>query len=138
MVRALEAHYRAKVVKRYIASIDAKKGIPSINILNAMPLLVDAWDRVAAATITNCFRKAGMFTENQQRSLDDPDDPFQAPASEIEELRARDEALIPSEITADKYIDIDDSPLFTLETCAMTDDEILSKVTSIEEDEKDC
>ena len=54
-------------------------------------------------------------------------------ASEIEELRARDE----SEINADEYIDTDDS-LFTFETCAMTDDEILSKVTSIEEDEEDC
>ena len=39
--------------------------------------------------------------------------------------------------TADEYINTDDS-LFTFETCAMTDDEILSKVTSIEEDEEDC
>ena len=54
-------------------------------------------------------------------------------ASEIEEFRARDE----SKINADKYIDTDDS-LFTFETCAMTDDEILSKVTSIEEDEENC
>ena len=54
-------------------------------------------------------------------------------ASEIEELRARDE----SEINADEYIDTDDSLLFTFETCAMTDDEILSKVTSIE-DEENC
>ena len=54
-------------------------------------------------------------------------------ASEIEELRARDE----SEINADEYIDTDDS-LFTFETCAMTDDEILSNVTSIEEDEENC
>ena len=54
-------------------------------------------------------------------------------ASEIEELRARDE----SEINAHEYIDTDDS-LFTFETCAMTDDEILLKVTSIEEDEENC
>ena len=137
MIRSLKAHYRAKVVKRYIASIDAKKGKPSINILNAMSLLVDALDRVTAATITNCFRKAGISTENQEQSLDAADDPFQALASEIEKLRARYEALIPSEITADEYITTDDS-LFTFETCAMTDDEILSKVTSIEEDEEDC
>ena len=68
--------------------------------------------------------------------MDDADDPFQALASEIEKLRARDEALILSEITADEYIDTDDS-LFTFETCAMTGDEILSKVTSIEEDDDD-
>ena len=54
-------------------------------------------------------------------------------ASKIEELRARDE----SEINADENIDTDDS-LFTFEPCAMTDDEILSKVTSIEEDEENC
>ena len=52
-------------------------------------------------------------------------------ASEIEELRARDE----SEINANEYIDTDDW-LFLFETCAMTDDEILSKVTSIDEDEE--
>ena len=45
--------------------------------------------------------------------------------------------MIPSEITADEYIDTDDW-LFTFETCTMADDEILSKVTSIEEDEEDC
>ena len=54
-------------------------------------------------------------------------------ASEIEELRARDE----SEINVHEYTDTDDS-LFTFETCAMTDDEILLKVTSIEEDEENC
>ena len=69
--------------------------------------------------------------------MDDAGDPFQALASELEELRARDEALIPSEITADEYIDAEDS-LFTFETCAMADEEILSKVAIIEEDEKDC
>ena len=69
VIRSSKAHY-------------AKKGIPSINILNEMSLLVDAWDRVTAATITNCFRKAGISTENQQQSLDDADDPFQALAIE--------------------------------------------------------
>ena len=135
VIRSLKAHYRAKVVKQ--ASIDGKKRIPSINILNAMSLLVDAWDRVTAATITNCFRKAGISKENHQQSLDDADDPFQALACEIEELRARDEALITSEITDDEYIDTD-GPLFTFKTCAITDDEVLSKVTSMEEDEEDC
>ena len=41
VIRSLKAHYRTKIVKRYIASIDAKKGIPSINILNAMCILVE-------------------------------------------------------------------------------------------------
>ena len=67
-----------------------------------MSLLVDAWDWVTAATITNCFRKAGISTENQQQSLDDADDPFQALAGKIEELRTRDKALIISEIIADE------------------------------------
>ena len=40
VIRSLKAHYRAKAVKSYIASVDAKKGIPSINILNEMSLLV--------------------------------------------------------------------------------------------------
>ena len=143
VIRSLKAHYRAKVVKRYIASIDAKKGISSVNILNA----ISSCRRMGSGyssyhyELTNYFCKAGISTESQQQSLDDADDPFQALDSEIEELRARDKALIPSEITADEYIDQDidtDDSLFTFETCAMTDDEILSKVTSIDKDEENC
>ena len=50
----------------------------------------------------------------------------------MEELRARDESLIPSEITADEYIDTDES-LLTFETFEMTDDEILTKMANPKE-----
>ena len=93
--------YRAKVAKKYIASIDARKRIPTINILKAMSLLVEAWDRVTAITVMNCFRKSGISTESQQQSLNDADDSFKALASDMEELRARYERLIPSEMAAD-------------------------------------
>ena len=123
-----EAHYCAKVQKDTLQGSRQRKGIPSINVLNALSVLVDTWGPVTAATIS---------TENRQQSLDDAVDPFQALANETEDLRARDEALMPSEITANEYIYTDDS-LFTFETCAITCDEISSEVTSIEDNDKDC
>ena len=60
-----------------------------ITILNIMSLLVEAWDYVTTATFLICFCKAGIFTESAPQSLDDTDNPLQALALEIEELRAQ-------------------------------------------------
>ena len=78
LILSLKAHYRAHVVKKYIANFDSNKRVPNISILTAMAYLVEAWDRVTSGTIVNYCRKAGICTESQQQSLNDSDDPFQA------------------------------------------------------------
>ena len=103
VIRSLKAHYRAHVVKKYIANFNSNKGVSNINILTAMSYLAEAWDRVTSATIVNCFRKVGICTESQQQSLNDSDDPFQELANEIEELRTRNEGSIPPEMTAGSF-----------------------------------
>eukprot|EP00794_Sanderia_malayensis_P002407 gene2407-2773_t len=95
-----------------------------------MSYLAEAWDRVTSDTIVNCFRKAGICTASQQQSLNDADDPFQELASEIEELRARNEELIPQELTADDYIDTDDG-LLAFQTSQLTDEEIIKYIVGI-------
>eukprot|EP00794_Sanderia_malayensis_P001774 gene1774-biopygen1618 len=138
VIRSLKAYYRTHVVKKYIASIDANKEIPRIHYLNAMSYLAEAWDRVTSDTIVNCFRKAGICTASQQQSLNDADDPFQELASEIEELRARNEELIPQELTADDYIDTDDG-LLAFQTSQLTDEEIIAQVSNVDgESEEEC
>ena len=120
-IRSLKAHYRAHVVKKYIANIDSNKWVPNISILTAMSYLAEAWVRVTSETIVNCFRKAGICTESQQQSLNDSNDPFQELASEIEELRARNEGWVPPEMTAAIYIDTNDE-LLTFEEGQLTDE----------------
>ena len=56
-----------------------------------MSYRAEARDRVTSDIIVNCFRKEGICTESQQQSLNDSDDPFQELASEIKELRPRNE-----------------------------------------------
>ena len=77
-------------VQKFIEAIDAKKPLPNIMILDAMPLLVAAWDRVSKETVQNCFRKAGLSQETQESAIDDDDDPFKALLDEIGNLRERD------------------------------------------------
>ena len=56
-----------------------------------MSYRAEARDRVTSDIIVNYFRKEGICTESQQQSLNDSDDPFQELASEIKELRPRNE-----------------------------------------------
>ena len=90
VIRSTKAHYRAMTVQKFIEAIDAKKPLPNITILDAMHLLVAAWDRVSKETVQNCFRKAGLSQETQESAIDDDDDPFKALLDEIGNLRERD------------------------------------------------
>ena len=60
-----------------VARLDA--GLPkkdfSINILQALTMLRDAWDQVLPETISNCFRKAG-FTCTECSSTESADRPY--------------------------------------------------------------
>ena len=75
VIWSLKAHYHAKVQKDTLQGLMQRKGIPSINVLNALSVLLDTWDPVTVATIS---------TENRQQSLDDAVDPFQALANDTE------------------------------------------------------
>ena len=43
IIRSLKARYRTKVIRKYIAAVDAKKPLPKLNVLDAMTMLVAAW-----------------------------------------------------------------------------------------------
>ena len=85
---------------------------------------------VGVPAISDCINLKNPFTNKMVHV-------FTAPSDRIMIFVNDTSSVDESEINADEYIDTDDS-LFTFETCAMTDDEILSKVTSIEEDEENC
>ena len=64
IIQNLKVHYRKRLLRRRIASIDS--GIDfKFNLLDAVFILDKAWSDVTATTIGNCFRKAGFNLENQ-------------------------------------------------------------------------
>ena len=56
--------------------IDKNKPLPSISTLEAMKMLVFAWNDVCEATVKNCFMKAGFFHEQQETAQCDLRDLF--------------------------------------------------------------
>ena len=60
VIRSLKAYYRHSLIKRFITSIDAGSSPKKVNILEAMTLIVAAWECVTPETVINCFKKAGI------------------------------------------------------------------------------
>ena len=71
VIRSTKTYYRRMVVQKYIDATDTKKSIPKLTVLDAMDLLVTAWDRVSTETIKNCFKKAGISRETQENAIND-------------------------------------------------------------------
>ena len=67
VVRSTKAHYRSGCVHKFIEAIDQNKPMPTITVLNAMVLLMQAWSTVSKETVRNCFRKGGIGCKEQQR-----------------------------------------------------------------------
>ena len=55
----------------------------------------------------NCFRKAGISTENQDAALAEEDDPFKELQDEIEALPTVQPDLIPEDINVASLVDVD-------------------------------
>jgi len=63
IIQNLKFHYRKRLLRRRIAAIDSGREF-TLNLLDAVFLLRQAWNEVTEATLSNCFRKAGfVFNE---------------------------------------------------------------------------
>nr|XP_022294775.1 tigger transposable element-derived protein 4-like [Crassostrea virginica] len=63
IIKNLKVHYRERDLLRYIVDIGQSKA-PHISLLDAIHMLSQAWNCVTPQTITNCFRHAGISTDN--------------------------------------------------------------------------
>ena len=90
-----------------VARLDA--GVPrkdfSINILQALTMLRDAWDQVLPETISNCLRKAG-FTCTECSSIESADRPHDNIPLQPEPLLSR--LFEEYNISPQAYFTIDD------------------------------
>ena len=103
--------------------------MPSISILEAMKMQAHSWSEVSESTIINCFRKAGF----KEGVSDEDDDPFSAFKSSIDQLRQRDENVIPNDFTYKDIVTVDDD--IAVMGSVITDEEIGQDLIELAEEE---
>ena len=57
VIRCLKVHYRKRLVKLILRSLDSNKPLPKVSLLTALQLLVSAWNEVSQTTIVIVSRK---------------------------------------------------------------------------------
>ena len=76
VIRCLKAHYKKRLVKLILRSLDSNKPLPKVSLLTALQLLVSAWNEVSQTTIANWFNEAKISEKDQTIAISDEDDPF--------------------------------------------------------------
>ena len=80
IIKNFKCHYRRLLLRFILAKIEscttATEVASSINVLNAIHWIAQAWKEVKPETIAKCFRKAGMLTEEMNVRVIDDTDPF--------------------------------------------------------------
>ena len=102
--------------------------MPSISILQAMKVLAHSWSEVSESTIINCFRKAGF----KEGVSDEDDDPFSPFKSSIDQLRQRNDNLIPNDFTCKDILTVHND--IAVMGGIMTDEEIAQDLIEVAEE----
>ena len=108
VIRSLKAKHRKNVVRKITQSVEKKKTLPKISLLQGMQMLVSAWDALSTQTIVHCFRKSGISTESQETAMAEDDDPFlELLQDEIDDFRSVQPDLIEKDFDATTFADVD-------------------------------
>ena len=93
-----------------IEAIDSKKSLSPISLLEAMKMLVRAWDEVTEKTVQNCFKEAEFSEIEDDDTVSD--DPFAALKDSINQFSILDKIF--EDITAKNVASFDDILVSTL------------------------
>ena len=107
IIRSLKAKYRKNVVWKIIQSVEKRKTLPKILLLQGIQMLVLAWDALLTQTIVNCFQKSGISTESQVTARAEDDNPFWELQDEIDDLCSVQPNLIKEDFDATTFADVD-------------------------------
>ena len=136
VMRSLKAHYRKKVVRLCIKTVESKKPLPKISILQAMKHLVSSWNAVSKETIVNYFKKSNISQSNEQAAVNDDDDPFKSLLEDLEKLHELYNDAIQPNLSAESFADLD-SEVVTSASFSNDDDIITEVIEGENEDSKD-
>ncbi|CAB3222382.1 unnamed protein product [Arctia plantaginis] len=76
MIKALKTQYRKLQVLQMIQNIEKSKDTKSLNVLDAILMISEAWEKVTQTTIANSFRHAGFKDLSPSQAEDDDDIPL--------------------------------------------------------------
>ena len=135
IINSFKVKYRKTIVQEKLEAIEYGYGLPKLEVLDAIYKVGKAWRNVTAATIRNCFNKAG-FHKFESDESDEPtaievDDEFTAIEAKCKELRAKYQNF---NLDIFAYIDIDSNLKSRGE---MTEEEIVAQTKSIIDEEKE-
>ena len=134
IIRCLKAHYRKRLVKLILHSLNSNKPLLKALLLRALQLLVSAWKEVSQTTIINCFKKAKISEKDQTIAINDEDDPFKEINENLKELTEKEPSLMPENMAAEDFATANDDAVITTSS-TLTDEEILQETTQTENDE---
>ena len=81
VIHCLKAHYAKSLAKLHLLAFEVKKDF-TMNVLQAMKLLRQAWNSVSEVTIQNCFKKVNFIC------LEVEDKGVEAEAQDVEEVES--------------------------------------------------
>ena len=133
VIRCLKAHYKKRLVKLILRSLDSNKPLPKVSLLTTLQLLVSAWNEVSQTTIVNWFNEAKISEKDQTIAISDEDDPFKEIDKNPKELQEKKTSLVQENMTAEDFATANDVVITAPST--LTDEEILQEATQTEKDE---
>ena len=76
VIRCVKAHYRKRLVKLILRSLNSNNPLAKVSLLTALQLLASAWNEVSQTTFANCFKIAKISEIDQTIAINDEDDLF--------------------------------------------------------------
>ena len=130
VIRCLKAHYRKRLVKLLLRSLDSNKPLPKVSLITGLKLFVSLWNDVNQTTIVNCFKKTKISEKDQATAMNDEDDPFKEINEDLRKLREKDSNLVPENMAAEDFASMNNAVIVT--ASYLTDEEILQGAMQID------
>lgn len=116
IIRATKAHYRRRIVNKWVDDVETQGKITRLDILQAIRYFADAWNNdLEPRTIAHGFRKTGLFPIMRSAEINEITEPgsltksmltvFDDLASKIDKLTLGVPGFKP--LLAEDYVDID-------------------------------
>ena len=103
IIKNFKSHYRSLMLRKLLQHIESgmRPGEFSINLLDSVMLLEQAWNLVTMTTVKNCFRKAGFYTDDNS-DVETEDANIRPLVREL-----IDRGVIDASLTEDEFIEVD-------------------------------
>ena len=100
-----------------------------------MKYFVSSWNVVSKETITCCLKKSNISQSNQQRAVNDYDDPFESVQEDLEKLPELDNDAIQPNLWPESFAYLDSEVVSS--ASFSNDDDIIAKIIKGENEESE-